>query len=396
MNAGKTLTATTVMRGLRLAGRKVASLKITGTGAGGDTWLARDAGADVVLDFTDAGFATTYLAPIDAIVRGTFRLLNHAAEHGCEIAVIEIADGLQQKETAALLRSPAIRDLVLGVVFSAYDSMGAKCGAEELLTAGYPLLGLSGRLGRSPLAIRETEEATGLKVYSPVELQAGALVPVIALAAARRLAAEPGSAPLQRLAAQDTTAGSATIDPAPLRAAPFPGLRPSILRLIAEHAMLADIDRLCGALPGARGPGRAHRRNGYRIARRSAAIGSLSLRIPRVRAGRYRPDLSRLLALDEQYLDAALLLGRSPDQLEQHLATTGVCLNPNRLAALSDELKALVRGRGHAVARAGAEAWLGRAGASPAPLFAAAHMVPPPRLYDGLRAEAPDALGYPQ
>ena len=32
----------------------------TGTGAGIDVWLMSDAGADMVLDFTDAGFASTH------------------------------------------------------------------------------------------------------------------------------------------------------------------------------------------------------------------------------------------------------------------------------------------------------------------------------------------------
>lgn len=395
MNAGKTLTATSVMRGLRLAHLKVASLKITGTGAGGDTWLARDAGADMVLDFTDAGFATTYLAPVDAIVRGTFRLLNHAADHGCEVAVIEIADGLQQKETAALLRSPSIRHLVLGVVFSAYDSMGAKCGAEELIASGYTLLGLSGRLDRSPLAVRETEEATGLKVYSPMELQAGALVPVIALAAARRLAEESGSALLQRLAALDAPARSTALDSALLRAAPVPGLRPAILRLIAEHAMLADMDRLCGASPRVRGRGRTNRRNGYRIATCRAATGSLTLRIPRVREGRYRPDLSKLLAADEQYLDVALGLRLSRDELGRHLARIDVVLNETRLAALSDNLQALMRGSGHA-AREGLGARRGHKGNSGAMFFAAKPLASLPRADEFLRVEAPDPLQFAQ
>ncbi|TIM04375.1 MAG: molybdopterin-guanine dinucleotide biosynthesis protein B, partial [Mesorhizobium sp.] len=93
MNAGKTLTATSLVRGFKRAGLKVAALKITGTGSGGDTWIVRDAGADIVLDFTDAGFATTYLAPVEMIEKGAFRLLNHAAENGCDVAVIEIADG---------------------------------------------------------------------------------------------------------------------------------------------------------------------------------------------------------------------------------------------------------------------------------------------------------------
>ena len=103
MNAGKTHTVASLVRGLALADVKVAAIKVTGTGAGGDLWFCKDSGAHLVLDFTDAGFATTYRAPIDAIVAGARNLIAAAAEAGAEAAVVEVADGLLQAETAALI-----------------------------------------------------------------------------------------------------------------------------------------------------------------------------------------------------------------------------------------------------------------------------------------------------
>ena len=179
MNAGKTLTATSLVRGFKRLGLKVAALKITGTGAGGDMWIVRDAGADLSMDFTDAGYASTYLVGIPEIEAATYRLMNQAAAKGCDIAVVEIADGLQQLETAQLIRSPKILDVTAGTVFAAYDAMGAKYGVDVLREAGHSVLGISGRLGRSPLAVREAEGATGLRVYSPWDLQEGALIPLI-------------------------------------------------------------------------------------------------------------------------------------------------------------------------------------------------------------------------
>jgi molybdopterin-guanine dinucleotide biosynthesis protein len=64
MNAGKTETAAHIVRGLSLAGYRVGAAKLTGTGAGGDVWSLTDAGASMVLDFTDAGFSSTYLAQL--------------------------------------------------------------------------------------------------------------------------------------------------------------------------------------------------------------------------------------------------------------------------------------------------------------------------------------------
>ena len=63
MDSGKTQTAAYLAKGLTLAGRRVGYAKVTGTGSGGDTWVLKDAGADPVLDFTDAGLASTYLVP---------------------------------------------------------------------------------------------------------------------------------------------------------------------------------------------------------------------------------------------------------------------------------------------------------------------------------------------
>ena len=60
MNAGKTTTAATLINGFAKAGHRVGAAKITGTAAGGDLWLMHDNGASEVLDFTDAGYPSTF------------------------------------------------------------------------------------------------------------------------------------------------------------------------------------------------------------------------------------------------------------------------------------------------------------------------------------------------
>lgn len=179
MNAGKSLTAASLVRSLKTAGHRVASIKATGTGSGGDLWIMHDAGADVVADFTDAGFASTYRVPNAEIEQATLRLIRHAAAAGCDYAVIEIADGLQQQETAALVRSKSLRLASLGMIFAAYDSMGAVAGVSILEQIGHRVLAISGMLTRAPLAVRETQEATDLPVFTPRELQQGSLLPVL-------------------------------------------------------------------------------------------------------------------------------------------------------------------------------------------------------------------------
>jgi molybdopterin-guanine dinucleotide biosynthesis protein len=179
MNAGKTFTAASLICGLKQSGYRVAGIKATGTGSGGDLWKMKDMGADVIMDFTDAGFASTYKAPDEEIEAGVHGLINKAAKRKCDFAIVEIADGLQHLETSTLLRSQKLQSIVSGVVFAAYDSLGARAGYQELRELGYSVLAISGQVTRSPLAIREAAAASNCPIYSPFEIQMGALVPVI-------------------------------------------------------------------------------------------------------------------------------------------------------------------------------------------------------------------------
>ncbi len=180
MNSGKTFTAASVICGLKESGFKVAGIKATGTGSGGDLWKMMDMGADIIMDFTDAGFTSTYKIPDKQIETGVLGLIHQAAVRKCDFAVIEIADGLQHIETATLLRSPRIRSIVHKAVFAAYDSLGAKAGYYEMLELGYSIVAVSGQLTRSPLAMREAAAAIkDCPLFTPFEIQAGALVPYL-------------------------------------------------------------------------------------------------------------------------------------------------------------------------------------------------------------------------
>lgn len=171
MNAGKTHTVASIVRGLTQAGKRVAALKVTGTAAGADVWLQMDVGAKVAMDFTDVGFATTYRAAIETIEAGADSLIAAAEAKGVDAIVIEVADGLRQEETAALMRSPAFRERLQGVVFAAGDAMGAEAGAAWLEKAGHNVLAISGLLTRSPLALREARSSMDMPVLKPFELR---------------------------------------------------------------------------------------------------------------------------------------------------------------------------------------------------------------------------------
>ena len=164
MNAGKTTSAAYLIRGLTRSGLRVGAAKVTGTGSGNDPGLFRDAGAVRVADFTDAGFASTCNVAVDVLTAAAHRLVAHLAEAKVQAVVLEVADGLFQRETAGLLRTGAFRDLVDATLFSSGDAMGACSGSDWLSAAGLAPLALTGAMTRSPLAAREAADASGLPV----------------------------------------------------------------------------------------------------------------------------------------------------------------------------------------------------------------------------------------
>lgn len=185
MNAGKTTTASALVQGLRRAKLKVAAAKVTGTGSGGDLWSFHDAGAKRVLDFTDMGHAATASVDAQEIERVALGLIDHLAMEDVDLIVLEIADGVLQKETAQLLSSSRFNARLDGVIFAAGDAMGATAGVAWLEKYGLPVIAVSGLVSASPLAIRETETATGLPVLGIASLADAALAPKVCLSVAR-------------------------------------------------------------------------------------------------------------------------------------------------------------------------------------------------------------------
>lgn len=175
MDSGKTRTVASIIKGLREEGYSVAGIKLTGTASGKDTLSMLDAGACAALDFVDGGLPSTYLCNLDELLNLHFTLLSHAAAKGASFAVIEIADGLLQNETAALLQNPRFTQTVNAWVFAAGDPLGAAGGVRVLRSWGIQPVAISGVVTMSSLAIREAQTATGLPCFTVRELESGEL-----------------------------------------------------------------------------------------------------------------------------------------------------------------------------------------------------------------------------
>ncbi|QUJ76811.1 hypothetical protein KDD17_01745 [Sulfitobacter albidus] len=165
MNAGKTTAAVSLAHGLARAGYRVAGVKATGTGAFGDFNAFRDASIPVT-DFTDAGMPSTFRMPMERIERGFNALVGTAAREGAEIVVVEIADGVFQGETAAILKGSAIVKRMDGILFATSDALGAVGGVSTLARYGHRPFALSGMLSLSTLGTIEAETETNLPVIS--------------------------------------------------------------------------------------------------------------------------------------------------------------------------------------------------------------------------------------
>ena len=153
----------------------MAGIKLTGTAAGRDTWAMLDAGACAALNFIDGGHPSTYLCTPAELLKLYSLLVAHAAALGANWVVVEIADGLFQQETSALLRC---RDFVATVdawLFATNDPLAAACGVRTLNGWGIKPVAISGVITQSPLAMQEAVAATGLACVTASELQSGAL-----------------------------------------------------------------------------------------------------------------------------------------------------------------------------------------------------------------------------
>jgi hypothetical protein len=185
MNAGKTTSAAHLIHGLKRAGVRVGGAKITGTGSGNDPGLLRDAGADWVLDFTHCGHASTCGLGLEELLSILYTVQAQMHAKAVEVLVLEVADGLLQKETALLLRSDKFRQRVDGCLFSSGEAMGAIAGAEWLRNQKLPLLALSGAMTRSPLSSAEASAATGIRTLGLDDLRDPTTVHSILAGAAR-------------------------------------------------------------------------------------------------------------------------------------------------------------------------------------------------------------------
>ena len=183
MDAGKTYAATSIVRGLVATNIRVGAAKLTGTATGKNVWSVLDAGAFEAYDFSDCGFPSTFGCSLHDLLSIHKTLSSNLAAGGAKWVVFEIADGVLQQETEALLTSPTFTQSVDMFVYAAGGSLSVVGGVARLRSWGIEPVAVSGKLTKSPLAMREAEEATGVRCLTAKQLTSGVLNEIMATTA---------------------------------------------------------------------------------------------------------------------------------------------------------------------------------------------------------------------
>jgi hypothetical protein len=179
MNSGKSLAAAACCRALASAGYKVRASKITGTSSLKDILHMNDSGANPYSDFTYLGYPSTYLLEKDELLGIFNRLDMKYANNPKNFWVVELADGIIQRETAMLLNCPEVMSRINKLIFCASDAFGAIGGLSVLSRYGLEPDALSGICSSSPLFVRELSEFTTKPFFNSVEPDIKSLVDIL-------------------------------------------------------------------------------------------------------------------------------------------------------------------------------------------------------------------------
>lgn len=166
MDSGKTTTAAFFSRGLMLQDKKVAYIKLTGTVYNKDAALVASCGAAISVDFSHCGYPSTYMCSTEEVLDIYATLMKTVQITNPDVVIVEIADGLLQRETYDLLKNEAFMSTVEGVVLSCPDSLSVFGGLEILKSINLTPVVIGGLFTASPLMVDEVQAITEIPVFT--------------------------------------------------------------------------------------------------------------------------------------------------------------------------------------------------------------------------------------
>jgi hypothetical protein len=170
MDSGKTTACASIIRGCVAMRVRVGAAKLTGTASARDFSSYRDAGAAPVVDFLDVGLPSTVGVSPTQLQELVGTLAGHVRAADVDVAVLEIADGLLQPETAVLLEKLSEWLGPCEIALTVNESLGALAGVERLRALGHEPVAIAGTITNSPLALREVEAACAVPCVPTAQL----------------------------------------------------------------------------------------------------------------------------------------------------------------------------------------------------------------------------------
>jgi len=174
MNAGKTVAATELVRGLARSGLKVAAAKLTGVSLMRDALSMLDAGAVAALTFNDVGIASTHPGVTVATAKGIFNRLSAAKP---DVIVAELGDGiLGEYGVQDILHDRELMAVGAAYVMAAPDPV-ACWGAAELMRDqfGLPITVITGPATDNEVGQVYIQSSLGLPAHNARRDAAGLL-----------------------------------------------------------------------------------------------------------------------------------------------------------------------------------------------------------------------------
>jgi dethiobiotin synthetase len=164
MDSGKTTSAAYLCRGLANSGHQVGFIKLTGTVFSKDKHFVHDCGAHQVVDFSTLGFPSTYMYSEQDLLDLYEGLLKKLAPGKPDYIVVEIADGILQRETDMLLKNKMFMKTVHNVMLSCGDSLSVLSSLDYLKKRGFQPFAISGLVNTSPLMVQEVRDSVSVPV----------------------------------------------------------------------------------------------------------------------------------------------------------------------------------------------------------------------------------------
>jgi hypothetical protein len=177
MNAGKTVAATELVRGLARGGRRVAAAKLTGVSLMRDALSMVDSGAVAALTFNDVGVASTHPGVTVTTAKG---ILNRLAGAKPDVIVAELGDGiLGEYGVQDILRDAELMRVGAAYVMAAPDPV-ACWGATELMRNqfGLPITVITGPATDNEVGQVYIQTGLGLPAHNARRDAAGLLAVV--------------------------------------------------------------------------------------------------------------------------------------------------------------------------------------------------------------------------